>query len=144
MKQIKFSHIIISALVPLLLLSLIFCVYQSYKQGEMNLTGILFALYYIIPVVFFTLLYVGIVESLIILNFNSLLVSMLCRIMLALMLGLLVLTMWVLFDGGMYKYDKMGFSQYWLRELKRYWFAIAYFGITIPVILNILLLKAKR
>lgn len=136
MEKIKLKHILIAALGPVIALSLGICIYQSLKRGHLDLIGIVVGIYYFIPTILFALIYVALQNWLT--KLNLIFSSLLAQLILSLLLVLLLLTLWIVFDGNPRNYRGMSFSAYWVEELKRYWWPLVYFGITIPVILKIL------
>ncbi len=142
MKLLKLSHILKAAFWSLLLFAIGFSLFISIKESEFNLMGLVISIYYLIPIILFALSYVALLSWLID-KFEFLSSSLISQIILSVTLGLLYMTFWIIYDGASHDYRDMNFFSYWIRELKRYWLPLIYFGITIPVILNIIIRKTK-
>jgi hypothetical protein len=137
----KLKHILIAALGPVIVLALGICIYQSLKRGELSLIGVVVGIYYFIPAILFTLSFVALLGWM---NKLSRVFSLLIgQLILSVILCLIFLTLWIVFEGSPYNYRGMSFSTYWIKELKRYWLPLVYFGNTIPVILKILTRNRK-
>lgn len=141
MEKIKLKHILIASLSPVIALSIGICVYQSLKRGSLDLVGIVVGIYYFIPAVLFTLGYVALQRWMS--NSVPFFLSLIGQLTLSLVLVLLLLTLWIVFEGSPYDYRGMDFSVYWVKEVKRYWWPMAYFGVTIPIILKFITRNRK-
>jgi hypothetical protein len=138
----KLKHILIAAFSPLIVLSLGVCVYQSLKRGHPDFIGIIYGIYYFIPVAVFTLTYAELLKWSGKLNVG-LLSSMIAQLTLSLLLALMLLTLWVLFDGSMHHYFGKRFFTHLTLELKRFWMIVVYFGLSVPILLR-LSMKRER
>jgi hypothetical protein len=134
MKSISIKNILKSVIISLLIFAVAFSLIASLRGREFNLMGLVIAVYYLIPVILFTLTFVASLTSLM-RGKKAIAELLISQIVIALLIGLLFLTLWVVYDGGAYHYDKLPFFTYWVRELKIYWLPIVYFGVTIPAIL---------
>lgn len=136
---LELRHLLKAVFWSLLIFAIGFSGFISLNEKEFNLMGFVISVYYLIPVILFALGYVTLVRWLIGQRKLKYLSSSLAgQVVLSLVLGLLYITLWIVYDGALRDYRDMHFSSYWIGELKRYSLPLGYFGITIPVILKIL------
>jgi hypothetical protein len=141
MKQIRLKYIFIAAMISLVLISISICVYDTVLRGQIKfMSGLLVLVYYAGPFALVALMFWLImqgVEKLQLPALNNLFV----RILICLIAILPLLILWIWLFGVQHNFWKEDFFTYLLFELKRYWIAVAYCSISIPVILNLVVEK---
>jgi hypothetical protein len=132
MKQISFQQILIAASAPLALVAMVTWCISMIKHSEINGIGIIVAIYYFIPALLFSFLFASFINFL---NRHGLLFlssTLIGQAIVSLVLLIVLLSLWVLFDRGP-GYHEMGFRRYWWLQLKLYWFSLIFFAMSIPL-----------
>lgn len=135
MKETKLKYILLSALIPVLVISLVMSIQTSLRLNELNLIGIVIALYYFVPVILFTFAYVGLLRGARNLGFDFFATSIIAQFSTSIILALLFFTVWVLLDGSTNNYRGLSFPTYWTSELQRFWMPLIFFAVPIPILL---------
>jgi hypothetical protein len=138
MKPITSKQVLFLTIGQLLVFAFSMSVYGSVKDSELNLIGVIAAIYYCLPAILFNSIYLASLNALKESSIKHLVTSIFGQVLLSMTIGLLVLTLWVLVDGESYNYDKTNPASYWFSESKNYLIPLIYFGVTSPIIIYII------
>src|SRR5882672_586175 len=133
---------LISGLLSLLFFSIGFVLYKSVQNGELELMGMIFFMYFLFPIIFYSYV-LGIARSMAKVK-PGISDSWIPNVLVSALLSITTLTIWVLLDGGQYRFNGIDFYSYWVIEFKRYWIVMLYFTFSIPSILWLWMRFSKR
>ncbi|HTH54581.1 MAG TPA: hypothetical protein VL728_00960 [Cyclobacteriaceae bacterium] len=137
----KTKNILIAALAPVVIVSLILSIYESFKHQEVNLIGLIILLYFVIPSIIFTVCYAALLEGMYKLTPEPLFNSWVTQIVASILLGFIFMTLWITYDGNSQNYGGHGFAVYWMKEAAQLQWVL--FGYCISVS-GVLILLTRR
>lgn len=133
MKKADLKHVFIATLIPLIIYCVVVSIRSSIKYEELNFLGVVFFIYYIIPMAFFVTLYDLLLKFSLKKTKLFFLSKIYGKVILSILLGILFFAAWLLYAGNFGNYLDMGVGKYLIVYTLKSWMFILYFGIAIPL-----------